>query len=181
MLRRAFEIAIEFGIRYENPASNIKRITVRPKALQLPSATQFNRFVELIEQGGGGSSRKWADLVRFLAFGGFRLGEANGVTWADCNFEKREIVVRGDAETGTKNGAIRKVPMIDDMVQLLSRFRQTRADEPSDAVVVQVKECQKAMDRGAKEAGMKRITHHDLRHLFATKCIRCRSLDLSRF
>jgi integrase len=27
------------------------------------------------------------------------------------------------------------------------------------------------MDRAAKVAGMPRITHHDLRHLFATRCI----------
>ena len=27
------------------------------------------------------------------------------------------------------------------------------------------------MDRAAKKVGMTRITHHDLRHLFATQCI----------
>jgi integrase len=31
--------------------------------------------------------------------------------------------------------------------------------------------CQKAMNRAAKVIGMRRITHHDLRHLFATRCI----------
>ena len=171
VLRRTFDIAVELGVRYENPATSIKRVTVRPKALQLPSASQFVRFLESIEQGGGGSSRKCADLVRFLAYGGFRLGEAIHITWGDCNFDKREIIVRGDANTGTKNGSVRKVPMIDDMVRLLARLRETRANEPLDAIVVPVRECQKAMDRGADETGMKRITHHDLRHLFATKCI----------
>ena len=34
-----------------------------------------------------------------------------------------------------------------------------------------VRECQKAMDRAAEIVGMKRITHHDLRHFFATRCI----------
>ena len=36
---------------------------------------------------------------------------------------------------------------------------------------MQVHECQKAMDNAAKKVGMPRITHHDLRHLFATRCI----------
>ena len=36
---------------------------------------------------------------------------------------------------------------------------------------MKVRECQKAMDRAAKVVGMPRITHHDLRHLFATRCI----------
>src|SRR5205085_8785104 len=37
-----------------------------------------------------------------------------------------------------------------------------------DAKVFRVRESQKAMNRAAKLAGMERITHHDLRHLFAT-------------
>ena len=171
ILRRAFDIAVELGTRYENPATTIKRVTVRPKDLQLPSADQFTRFVEAIATGGGGRSAKCADLVRFLAFGGFRLGEAINVTWGDCDFTNRKITVRGDADTGTKNSEVRKVPMIDDMFHLLTRFRHGRSQESNDTTVVQVQECQKAMDRGAKEVGMRRITHHDLRHLFATRCI----------
>jgi integrase len=36
---------------------------------------------------------------------------------------------------------------------------------------MEVNECQKAMDRAARQTGMARITHHDLRRLFATRCI----------
>lgn len=46
-----------------------------------------------------------------------------------------------------------------------------RPDEPKTAKVFLVGECQKSMDRAAKRVGMDRITHHDLRHLFATICI----------
>lgn len=38
--------------------------------------------------------------------------EAANVTWADCDFAKSEITVRGDPDTGTKSGAIRTIPMI---------------------------------------------------------------------
>ena len=31
--------------------------------------------------------------------------------------------------------------------------------------------CRKSLDRGCKKIGTDRITHHDLRHLFATRCI----------
>jgi len=37
---------------------------------------------------------------------------------------------------------------------------------------MKVRECQKAMDRAAKMVGMIRITHHDLRHLFAPNSTR---------
>src|SRR5438876_6513143 len=36
---------------------------------------------------------------------------------------------------------------------------------------MQVFECQKSIDRPAKLAAVRRTTHHDLRPLFATRCI----------
>ena len=119
----------------------------------------------------GGEFRACADLVHFLAFGGFRLSEAANVTWSDCDFEKSEIVVRGDLETGTKNRSIRRVPMIPEMAALLGRLKAERPDAKPDDRVMRVRECQGAMNRAAKALGMERITHHDLRHLFATRCI----------
>jgi integrase len=37
--------------------------------------------------------------------------------------------------------------------------------------VLLVFEAQKAMDRAFTALGMPRLTHHDMRHLFATRCI----------
>ncbi len=171
ILRVLLEIGIEMGARYDNPARFIKRASERAKVLTLPEPEQFERFVEEIENGGGGFSRACGDLVRFLAFGGFRKSEAANITWSDCDFEKKEIVVRGDSETGTKNWSIRRVPMIPEMLELLQRLHNERTDEPMTNPVMRVRECQKAMNRAAKIVGMERITHHDLRHLFATRCI----------
>jgi len=36
---------------------------------------------------------------------------------------------------------------------------------------MRVGECQKAMDAAGKKVGAAHLTHHDLRHLFATRCI----------
>jgi integrase len=110
-------------------------------------------------------------LVRFLAFSGCRIGEAQTVRWRDIDWDREELVVRGDALTGTKNWEIRRVPMIPELKTLLSSMRQTRPDEAPDAKVLQVRECQKSMDRAAVLLGIPRITHHDLRHLFATTAI----------
>jgi integrase len=171
VLRDTIAIAVESGARYDNPAQAVKRASVRPKKLQLPEFEKFNEFVHAVEQGGGRFSKNCADLVRFLAFGGFRISEAARVTWADCDFAKNKLTVRGDPEEGTKNGEIRVISMISDMQQLLGRLRNSRSSEGSSAPVMLVRECQKAMDRAAAKVGMARITHHDLRHLFATRCI----------
>jgi integrase len=50
-------------------------------------------------------------------------------------------------------------------------MRSERADEPLDTKVFRVGECQKSLDRACKKVGTERITHHDFRHLFATRCI----------
>jgi integrase len=140
------------------------------KALKLPE--QFQKFVQEVENSGSGFSIPCANLIRFLAFGGFRITEARHVTWADCDFKRSIIAVRGEPDTGTKGtGDARVVPMIPDMKNLLERLRAENPRVKSNEPVMRVHECQKAMDRAAKVIGMSRITHHDLRHLFATRCI----------
>ena len=171
ILKGIFQIGVEAGSLYRNPAVGLKRARVRMKTLTLPTFEQFEDFVQELARGGGRDSKNCADLVRFLAFGGFRKSEAASITWADCDFEKGEIIVRGDAETGTKNWTIRRVPMIPDMKKLLERLQKEKPDAPATAPVMAVRECQKAMDRAAAKIKMVRITHHDLRHLFATLCI----------
>ena len=171
VLRAVFKIANESGALHRNPAEGIKRAKIHSKRLTLPDGSQFELFVKEIENANGRDSRKCAELVRFLAYGGFRISEARNVTWADCDFEKGEIVVRGDLETGTKNWSIRRVPMIPEMKAMLERLRAERADEPAINPVMRVRECIQAMKRAAKVVGMSQITHHDLRHLFATLCI----------
>jgi integrase len=100
-----------------------------------------------------------------------RKSEANALEWRNIDFEAGEIVVRGDAETGTKNWEMRRVPLIPDARALFERMRAERTDEPLDFKVFGVREAQKALNRACKKVETDRITHHDLRHLFATRCI----------
>ena len=176
IVRAIFEIGVEAGSRRDNPAKakEMKRLRVAPKRLRLPEPQQFEKFVKEIANSGSGFSKPCAELVQFLAFGGFRISEAKYITWADCDFKRGQITVNGDPKTGLKSrqvGEYREVPMIPEMRKLLESMQTERPEEPSTAKVTRVSECQKAMDRAAKNVGMFRITHHDLRHLFATRCI----------
>ncbi len=170
-LRAIFQEAIGAGARFNNPASGLSRVRVRPKRLELPSREEFLRFVETIRTAGARQSRDCANLVRFLAYSGVRIGESKNVTWADANFAKRQLHVRGDPETATKNGETRYVPMIPELEQMLMELRAERPDEPLTTPIMRVAECQNSMTAAAAKVGIKRITHHDLRHLFATICI----------
>jgi integrase len=172
LLRHVFAVAVEAGVIYANPAAVLKRAALRGKEIALPSSDKFHAMVAEMRNGHGRFSRDCADFVEGLAYSGMRKGEANTLEWRDLDFTASEIAVRGDAVTGTKGGeGWRRVPMIQDARALFERLRSERAGESLDAKVFQVGECQKSIDRAAKKVGAHRITHHDLRHLFATQCI----------
>ena len=171
-LRLILDIAVEAGARYDNPAVHIKRKKIRQKLLQLPSQKQFIELVTAIRNSDGGWAERCADLVEFLAYSGCRIGEATRVEGHHCDFEKGEIIVLGDPVTGTKNWEIRRVPMIPDMRRLLERLRKDRGEAQfASNPVMLIHQCQGAIDTACKKLSIPRFTHHDLRHLFATRCI----------
>ena len=170
-LRAIFQEAISTGARFNNPAADLDRVKLRQKRLDLPSREQFLRFVEEVRTAGARQSKDCASLVCFLAYSGLRIGEAKHVTWSDVNFTRHQLHVRGDPKTATKNGETRFIPMIPELEQMLVTLRAERPNESAGATVMRVFECQNSMTHAAAKVGMKRITHHDLRHLFATICI----------
>ena len=171
VLRHVLNVAVESGVVYSNAAAVVKRAAVRGKKIALPTIEKFNAMIAEMRAGHSRDSINCADFAAGLAFTGCRVGEAREIAWRDLDFEVGEIVVRGDAKTGTKNWELRRVPLIPDARALFQRMRSERLGEPLDAKVFRVGECQKALDRAAKKVGADRITHHDLRHLFATRCI----------
>ena len=171
LLRHILNVAIEAGVIYSNPAAALKRAAIRGKQIALPSIDKFNALIAEMRAGHGRDSVNCADFAAGLAFTGCRKGEAGQIEWRDVDFEVGETIIRGDPETGTKNWELRRVPLIPDARALFERMRNEREGEPLDAKVFRVGECQKALDRACKKVGTARITHHDLRHLFATRCI----------
>jgi integrase len=171
ILQHVFNVAIDAGVIYRSPARTVKRAKLRGKKISLPPIDKFNALLDAMRNGGGRHSPDCADLAAGLAFTGCRLGEASEIAWLDLDFITGKTRVRGHPETGTKSGAERYVPWIPDARALFERMRGERTLELPDAKVFRVRECQKSMDRAAKKVGIDRITHHDLRHLFATRCI----------
>jgi integrase len=175
ILRRIFKLTIEAGARYDNPALAAKWVKEHTKKqIKLPESGQFEKLVEEIKNSGSGYAMPAAELVQFLAYGGFRKSEAANITWADCDFRRGKIVLKGDPETGLKArrvGEYREVPMIPDMRKLLEHIQSERPDEPQTEKVMRVFECKKSITTACKKLAIPRFTHHDLRHLFATRCI----------
>jgi integrase len=69
----------------------------------------------------------------------------------------------------TSKPEFRFVPLIPSMLELLTRLKER--NPRSDESVCIVGECEKSLTRACRLLKIHRITHHDLRHLFATRCI----------
>ena len=172
-LKKLFSIAVENGARLTNPASHLKRVRPSQKDLnaRLPSREQFLELVATIRTGGGRFSKDAAAFVELLAYSGLRTGEAKWLRWKDCDLDGGVIIVRGDPTLGTKNGRIRRVPIISALQEFLTRQRVLAPKASPSDFVCAVNEAQKSIDHAVAKLGIPRITHHDLRHLFATTCI----------
>ena len=174
VLRRILDIAVDSGARYDNPAKDkdVKRARVRRKELQLPEPDQFLALVSHVRGNGSGRGGHSADAIEFFAYVGSRLSEAAKIYGRDCSFLKNEIIIRGDPITGTKNWEIRRVPMIPEMRKLLERLKAERGEtEFLDNPVLKVRKFNRSLKNACKKLGLFHLTHHDLRHLFATRCI----------
>ena len=174
VLRRILDIAMDSGVRYDNPAKDkdVKRARVRRKELKLPEPDQFVALLAHVRGNGSGRGGHSADAIQFFSYAGPRLNEAARIYGRDCSFVKNEIVIRGDLITGTKNWEIRRVPMIPEMRKLLERLKAERSEQEFlNNPVLRVHKFNRSLKNACTKLGLHHLTHHDLRHLFATRCI----------
>jgi integrase len=68
----------------------------------------------------------------------------------------------------TKNDHTRVIPFVNGIRKILEALRQVAGDRT--AVIPQA-ECKRSLRTACKLAGLHRLTHHDFRHLFTTRCI----------
>jgi integrase len=144
---------------------------VPQKKLELPSTEQFRQIVEYVRSSGSATSQGCGDLVEFLAYSGCRINEAANVRWSDVDYRLGRIYI-APGKTGTS----RNIPLLEPMKDLLGQIKETplwfrNKHRHKDGCILSVSECEKALTRACERAGAHRITHHDLRHLFATRCI----------
>ena len=166
-LRSVFEIARAEGAVFENPAKDLAKASLKQKRLNLPSGEQFQAIAKSVATGGARWSVDCTDLVRLLAYSGLRLREATSLKWQNFDAKKKQLTVSG---TKTET-SYRIVPVIAELGALLAEIRARRGPEPESAAIVHVGGCLGALKTACQVVGVATLTHHDLRHLFATRCI----------
>lgn len=166
-LRAVFAIAQAEGIIYKNPAGELGKIPPKQKRLVLPSASQFAAIVAHIAASKTRWSAGCVELVKLLAYSGVRIEEGRSLQWRHVNFEKNELTVPGTkSETSD-----RIIPLFPSLAQLLKEVRAARIQvNPADHIL-EVGSGFNLLAAACAAVGVPKLTHHDLRHLFATRCI----------
>ena len=149
------------ALQFITPAARtLKRRPLRSRERPLLSQLEFTRLLAELDK----RPKSHAGLViRFLAHTGLRINEARQVRWADV--QKDCILLPGRL---TKNGRPRGIPFVNGIEETLARVRVVT---DGAAKVLPQAACKRSLRTACRAAGLARLSHHDFRHLFATRCI----------
>ena len=164
--RRVFELGVTGGVLGQNPAIGLERKQSKKKLLRLPDKTQFATMITHIRTTAG-RGRMAGDLVEGLVYSGMRVAESRRLRWMDLDFGRGMMTVYG---TKTYESA-RIVPMTAAFRVLVEGMKKHRGDVQHEDRVFEVNEAAVSLARACTHVGVRKMTHQDLRHLYATTCI----------
>lgn len=128
-----------------------------------------------------GDDEKWGVAFDVIYYGALRLGEALALKWKWVDFSKNSIFINEaldltGAVTTTKNSASRaSVSLPTAVMDELSWLKGALCASEEDYVIFGKKtsrtSLRRKMDAHIKEAGVKKIRVHDLRHSMASRLI----------
>ena len=164
LIRRTYSSAIEAGHVASNVPEVLKRMQPVSKEHDLPTSEDFARIIANILAQQKTYSKASAASVEFLAYTGLRISEAQKLRWGQV---KDKVLVTRTA----KNQILRQVPLIPAALELLDRLRAAGVPHgPGDPILL-TKSPRIALEGACKRLGIDHMRVHDLRHIFATRCI----------
>lgn len=151
-----------------NPFSGVKRLGVKLRELTLPEPEQWENFLQWIDSQGT-PAEPASDLIRLLAFAGLRISEGLSVTWGDIDWEKGFLRVQGAKDRrASSTSTVRRVPITP---PFQAYFQPRAAGKDASTLIARITDLSHWFSKAHKCIDFPPISHHDLRHLFATRCI----------
>ena len=159
-LSNFFNFCIEKNYIDKNPCVGIKRLNELSR-LKTLSDSDIQKLI------AGATNKLTRDLIAFLIYTGCRKGEALNLKWDDVDLQNDVIAVKG-----TKTKYDRYIPISKPLKALLSGI------EKKDGYLyvfningAKVGDFKKSFHTACRNAGLKDLHIHDLRHVFASKMV----------
>ena len=166
LLFSLFTKAVDFEILSKNIMRQIEKPKhVREKGIALDTFEQ-KRFVETC------TKNRWGDLYLLILYQGFRIGEVLGLTIDDLNFDNNTISVNksysqyGHFDTTKNEQSNRTIQMFEPTIKLLEKHKNKTGRIFNISYTIAREHFKEIL----KEANIKDISLHDLRHTFITNC-----------
>lgn len=168
--------------RYKLPANPVANVERRPHAKR-GNIDVFSRE-EVLALVRVAASEQDGKIYLTAAFTGLRLGELLALRWRDVDFTNSAIHVRQSFTNGRvdtpKSGQERTVPMADEVAEALAKLEKRDHNTTDDDLVFcgtqgghlaghRLRDRYKA---ALKDAGLRELRFHDLRHTFGSHAIR---------
>lgn len=170
LLARILRTAEEWEVIEKVP--RIRRLKCPPPRFQWLEHDKANTLIEAAMAEGF----PWGPMIFVALRTGLRRGELRGLHWDDVELRTGRIVVRHAADDlgnlhPPKSGRFREVPLGDQVLEVLKSIRHLRGPLVfcnDDGSMLTNRQCEKALPRVCKAAGIDRVGWHALRHSFAS-------------
>ncbi|MHB8291705.1 MAG: tyrosine-type recombinase/integrase [bacterium] len=160
ILSNFFNFCIEKGLIEKNPCAGIKKLNTLSRLKTLSDEDIYKLIA-------GATNKLTKDLVSFLIYTGCRKGEALNLKWDDVDLQNGIIAIKG-----TKTKYDRHIPISNALKSILDGI-----DKNQDSLYVferngaKLADFKRSFHTACKNAGLKDMHIHDLRHVFASKMV----------
>jgi integrase len=167
VLKRMFNLAIEWGLTSSNPVKRVKFFKVNNEPMRVLTEEEFSKLCEA-------ASPHLKPVLLCAVSTGLRRSELLNLLWSDVDLKKDTITVRD-----SKNYDFRIISINPALKEELNRIKE---DTSSQYVFGfnghPVKEIKRSFETALRKSGIPVCRFHDLRHTFATTLV-MKGVDLA--
>ncbi len=160
ILQSFFNYCIEKEYIDKNPCGKIKKLN-ELKRIKTLSDKDIEKLI------AGATNKLTKDLITFLIYTGCRKGEALNLKWDDVDMQNSVIAIKG-----TKTKLDRYIPISNALKGILSGIEKNHGSlYVFNRNGTKLTDFKRSFHTACKNAGLKDLRIHDLRHVFASKMV----------
>ncbi|MEQ8516581.1 MAG: tyrosine-type recombinase/integrase [Chromatocurvus sp.] len=169
LIRHALNLAVDWGVLKENPASKVKQFNADNQIERYLSTEEMQRLLTVLKQH---PNRPVCCVVLWLLATGARVGEALSAKWSDIDRDRRTWLIQA---TNSKSKKRRSVALNSVALGVLDELDSLPKRHTSDRLFVgrygPLGTINKVWYEIRKQAGLETLRAHDLRHSYASMLI----------